>query len=154
MHGGYLDQVEAISMKVFFIIKFSDVQLSIRVLVTLCRPIGILTTKGKFLSDNSMSGWSSDPNEISTLDHLILLLGTIRWARLISRWSFFPCVLEAMDMLPLKMMLISLISSSPSESTRRRSTHRGSCGTGTGGGGIFFRSRKILHSSRSCPTVR
>jgi hypothetical protein len=77
MHGGYLDQVEAISMKVFFIIKFSDVQLSIRVLVTSCRPIGILTTKGKFLSDNSMSGWSSDPNEISTLDHLILLLGTI-----------------------------------------------------------------------------
>jgi hypothetical protein len=30
----------------------------------------------------------------------------------------------------------------------------GSCGAGAAGGSIFFRSRKVLHSSRSCPTVR
>jgi hypothetical protein len=30
----------------------------------------------------------------------------------------------------------------------------GSCGTGAAAGGIFFRSRKVLHSSRSCPMMR
>jgi hypothetical protein len=32
----------------------------------------------KFLSDSSVSGWSSGPNEMSTLDHIILLPGLIR----------------------------------------------------------------------------
>jgi hypothetical protein len=106
-------------MKVFLIINFSEAPLSIKVLTTLCHPIEILTTKGRFLSDSSMSGWSSGPKEMSASDHLILLPGSIRWTRLILRWSFFPYVLEAMDMLPLKMTLISAICSSPSGSTRR-----------------------------------
>jgi hypothetical protein len=93
-------KLRPISMKVFLIIKFSEAPLSIKVLATLCRSIGILTTKGRFLSDSSISRWSSGPNEMPTLDHLILLSGSIRWARLISHWSFFPYVLEVMDMLP------------------------------------------------------
>jgi hypothetical protein len=93
-------KLRPISMKVFLIIKFSETPLSIKVLATLWRPIEILTMRGRFQSNSSVSGWSSDPNEISASDHLILLPGSIRWARLISRWSFFPCVLEVMDMLP------------------------------------------------------
>jgi hypothetical protein len=106
-------------MKIFLIIKFIEVPLSVNVLATLCRPFGILTTKGRFLLDSSVSGWSSGLNEMSTSDHLIRHPGSICWAKLISRWSFFPRVLEAMDILPLKMTLISSICSSPSESTRR-----------------------------------
>jgi hypothetical protein len=149
-----LAKLRPISMKIFIIIKFSEAPLSIKVFCTLGRPIGILTMKGRFLSDSSVSGWSSGPNEMSTLDHLILLLGSIRWARLISRWSFFPYVLEVMDMFPLKITLISPICSSPSESARHWPTHRGSCGADAAGDGIFFRSKKVLHSSRSCPAVR
>jgi hypothetical protein len=111
-------RLRPISMKVFLIIKFSEAPLLIKVLATLCHPIGISMMKGRFLSDNSMSRWSSDLNEISTSDHLILLPGSICWARLISRWSFFPYILEVMDMLPPKMSLISAICSSPSGSTR------------------------------------
>jgi hypothetical protein len=48
-------KLRPISMKVFLIIKFSEPPLSIKVLVILCRPIGILTMKGRFLSDSSMS---------------------------------------------------------------------------------------------------
>jgi hypothetical protein len=77
-------------MKVFLIIKFSDASLSTKVLATLSHPIGILMMKSRFLSDCSTSGWSSSLNEMSTSDHLILLPGLIRWARMISRWSFFP----------------------------------------------------------------
>jgi hypothetical protein len=106
-------------MKVILIIKFSEAPLSIKVLATLYRSIRILMTKGRFLSDSSVSGWSSSPNEMSVSDHLILLPGSICWARLISRYIFFPYVLEAMDMLPLKMSLISAICSSSSGSTRR-----------------------------------
>jgi hypothetical protein len=50
---------------------------------------------------------SSGPNEMPTLDHFILLSGSIHWARLISCLSFFPYVLEVMDMLPPKTTLIS-----------------------------------------------
>jgi hypothetical protein len=84
--------------------RFNEAPLSIIVLATLCRPIGILMMNGKFLSDSSVIGWSFGPNEISTSDHLILLTG--------------------------------------------------SCGAGGAGGGILLRSRKVLHSSKSCPTVR
>jgi hypothetical protein len=48
-----------ISMKVFLIIKFNEAPLSIKILVNLCHPISILTTKGRLLSDSFMSGWSS-----------------------------------------------------------------------------------------------
>jgi hypothetical protein len=65
-------------MEVFLIIKFSEAQLSIKILVTLWHPIEILTTKGKFLSNSSTSGWSYGLNEMSTLDHLILLPSSIR----------------------------------------------------------------------------
>jgi hypothetical protein len=51
-------------MEVFLIIRFSDAPLLIKVLATLCRPIGILITKSKFPSDSSVSGWSSGPNEM------------------------------------------------------------------------------------------
>jgi hypothetical protein len=71
-------------MKVFLIISFNEAGLSITVLATLCHPIGIVTMKGKFLSDSTVSAWSSSPNEMLISDHLILLLGSIRWARLIS----------------------------------------------------------------------
>jgi hypothetical protein len=60
-------------MKVFLIIRFNEALLSINVLATLCHLIGSLTTNSKFLSDNSVSGWSCGPNEISTSDHLIIL---------------------------------------------------------------------------------
>jgi hypothetical protein len=56
MHRGQLGQLEAHLIKVFLIIKFSKTPLSIKVLATLYRPIGILTTKDRFLSDNSVSG--------------------------------------------------------------------------------------------------
>jgi hypothetical protein len=32
----------------------------------------------KFLSDSSVFGWSYGPNEMSTLDHLIILPGSMR----------------------------------------------------------------------------
>jgi hypothetical protein len=65
-------------MNVLLIKRFNEAPLSIIVLATLCRPIGILTTNGKFLSDSSVIGWSSGPNEISISDHLILLPVSIR----------------------------------------------------------------------------
>jgi hypothetical protein len=71
-------KLRPISMKVFLIIKFSEAPLSIKVLATLCRSIRILMTKGRFLSDNFVSGWSSGPNEMSALDHFILLPGSLR----------------------------------------------------------------------------
>jgi hypothetical protein len=117
--GVNLPKLSPISMKVFLIIKFSEAPLSIKVLTTLCHPIGILTMKGSLLSDSSVSGWSSGLNEMSASDHLILLLGSIHWARLISCWSFFPCVLEVISMLPPNITLISPIYSSLSESVRR-----------------------------------
>jgi hypothetical protein len=43
-------------MKVFLMIRFNEAPLSIRVLVTLCRQISSLNTKGKFLSESSVSG--------------------------------------------------------------------------------------------------
>jgi hypothetical protein len=72
-------------MKIFLIMRFNEAPLSINVLATLCRLIDILTTNGKFLSNSFASWWSSGPNEISTLNHLILLPGLIHWAKLISR---------------------------------------------------------------------
>jgi hypothetical protein len=60
-------------MKVFHMIRFNDAPSSISVLATLCRPIGSLTTKGKYRSDSSVSQWSCGPNEMSTSDHLISL---------------------------------------------------------------------------------
>jgi hypothetical protein len=111
-------KLRPISMKVFLIIKFSEAPLSIRVLSTLWRPIRILTMKGRFLSNSSVSGWSSGSNGTSTSNYLILLPGSIRWARLISRWSFFPCILRTMDMLPPKITLISPICSSSIESAQ------------------------------------
>jgi hypothetical protein len=106
-------------MKVFLIIKFNESPLSINVLATFWRPIEIMTTKGRFFYYSSVSGWSSGLNEVPALDHLILLPGSIRWARLISRWSFFPYAMEVMDLLPPKVTLISPIFSSPSEFARR-----------------------------------
>jgi hypothetical protein len=114
--GVHSSKLRPISTKVFLIIKFSEAPLSIKVLATLWHSIGILTTKGKFLSDSSVNRWSSGLNEMSALGHLILLPGSIHWARLISHWSFFPYVLEAMDILPLKITLISPICSSLTES--------------------------------------
>jgi hypothetical protein len=64
-------------MKIFPIIKFSEAPLSIRVLATLWRPIGVLMMKGRFLSDSSMSEWSYSLNEMSTSDHLIILPGSM-----------------------------------------------------------------------------
>jgi hypothetical protein len=43
-------------MKVFLIKRFNEGPLSINVLATLCRPIGILRTSGRFLSDSSVFG--------------------------------------------------------------------------------------------------
>jgi hypothetical protein len=45
-----------ISMKVFLIMRFNEAPLSINILATLCRPIEILTTSGRFLSDSSVMG--------------------------------------------------------------------------------------------------
>jgi hypothetical protein len=70
-------KLRPISMKVFLIMRFREAPLSINVLATLCHPIGIFTMKGKFLSDSFVSGWSSGPNEILTLDHFIILLGSM-----------------------------------------------------------------------------
>jgi hypothetical protein len=47
------DKLRPISMKVFLIIRFNEAPLSINVLAALCRPIGILTMSGRFLSDSS-----------------------------------------------------------------------------------------------------
>jgi hypothetical protein len=77
MHGVRSAKLRPISMKVFIIIKLSEAPLSIRVLTTLWRPIGILTMKGEFLSDSSVSRWFSGPNEMSISNHLILLPGSI-----------------------------------------------------------------------------
>jgi hypothetical protein len=65
-------------MKVFLMIRFNEVTLSISVLATLCYPIGSLTMNGKFQLDNFVSRWSCGPNEMSTLDHIILLPGSMR----------------------------------------------------------------------------
>jgi hypothetical protein len=111
-------KLRLISMKVFLIMRFNKAPLSINVLATLCHLIGMLTMNDMFLSDSSVSGWSSGPNEISTSDHLILLPGSIHWAMLISHWSFFPCVLEAIDKLLLEIMLIFTICSSLLGSSR------------------------------------
>jgi hypothetical protein len=58
------NNLRPISMKVFLIKRFNEAPLSINVLATLCRPMGILTTSGWFLSDSSMSVLSSGPNEM------------------------------------------------------------------------------------------
>jgi hypothetical protein len=50
------DKLRPISMKIFLIMRFNEALLSINVLATLCRPIGILTTSGKFLPDSSAMG--------------------------------------------------------------------------------------------------
>jgi hypothetical protein len=70
-------KLRPISMNIFFMMRLSEVPLSIRVLATLCRPIGSLITKGKFQLDISVSGWSLCLNEMSILDHFILLSGSI-----------------------------------------------------------------------------
>jgi hypothetical protein len=147
------DKLRLISMKVFLMIRFNEAPLSINVLAILGRPIGNLTMNGKFCSDRSVSRWSSSLNDISTSDHFILLPDSMPWDKLISYSSFFPCVFKAMDMLPPWIMLISPIYSSLPGSTRWCSPHRGSWGTGVAGGGIFLRSRKVLHSFKSCPVV-
>jgi hypothetical protein len=151
MHGVRSVKLRPISINVFLMMRLSEAPLSMRVLATLCRPIRSLTTKGKFRLDNFVVGWSSGPNEMSTLDHFIHRSGSMRWAKLISLSSFFPCVFEAMYKLPPKITLISSIWSSLSVSARWCSTQRGSCAAW--GDGIFLRSRKVLHSSRSCPEV-
>jgi hypothetical protein len=56
MQGVKSAKLKSISMKVFLIMRFNETLLSINVLATLCRPIGILTTNDKFLSDNFVSG--------------------------------------------------------------------------------------------------
>jgi hypothetical protein len=147
------DRLRPISMKVFLMMRFSEAPLSTRVLATLCHPIGSLTTKGKFQLDSFVSGWSSGPNDMSMSAHFILLSGLMRWARLISHSSFFPCVFEAMDILPSKITLISYIWSLLSRSAWWCSPRWGSC-VARGGRDIFLRFRKVLHSFRSRPSVR
>jgi hypothetical protein len=71
-------KLRPILMKVLLIMRFRVTLLSINVFATLCRPIGILTIKGKLLSDSSVSGWSSSLNEMLTSDHFIILPNTIR----------------------------------------------------------------------------
>jgi hypothetical protein len=132
------DRLRPILMKVFLMIRFNEAPLLISVLTTLRCLMGNMTTNGKFLSDNSIFGWSSGLNNISTSDHFIIFPGSMRWAKLISYLSLFPCVFEAMDMLPLKIMLISPIYSSPSGSTQLCSPHRGSWGADATGGDIFL----------------
>jgi hypothetical protein len=56
MQGVKSAKLKSISMKVFLIMRFNEALLSINVLATLYRPIGILTTNDKFLSDNFVSG--------------------------------------------------------------------------------------------------
>jgi hypothetical protein len=55
-------------------------------------------------------------------------------------------------MLPLKITLISSMWSSLSGLARRCSPRCGSCAAGCAG--IFLRSKKVLHSSRSCLVVQ
>jgi hypothetical protein len=55
MHGVKSAKLRLISMKVFLIMRFNEAPLSINVLATLCRLIGILMTNDKFLSDSSVS---------------------------------------------------------------------------------------------------
>jgi hypothetical protein len=61
-------RLRPISIKVFLIIRFKEAPLSINVLATLCRRIGIFTMKGKFPSDTSICGLSFGLNDILTLD--------------------------------------------------------------------------------------
>jgi hypothetical protein len=68
-------------MNVFLIMRLCDTPLSIRVLATLWRLIRILTLRSKLWLESSIPG---GPNEISVSDHFILLLGLMRWAKLIS----------------------------------------------------------------------
>jgi hypothetical protein len=152
--GTRSDRFRTISMKVFLMIRLNEGPLSISVLATLCRPIRNLITNDKFLSDSSVSGWSSGPNDISTSDHFTLLPSSMRWVKLISCSSFFSCVYEVIDRLPSKITFISSICLLPLGSTRRCSPRWGSWGADAAGGGIFLRSRKVLHSSRSCPIMR
>jgi hypothetical protein len=65
-------------MNVFLVMRLRDTPLSTKVMATLWRPIGSLTTKEKFRLDNAVSGWSSGLNEISVSDHFILLSGSMR----------------------------------------------------------------------------
>jgi hypothetical protein len=99
--GTRSDRLRPISMKVFLMIRFIEAPLSINVLVILYCPIGYLTTNGKFLSDSSVSGWSSGLNVISMLDHFIHLLGSMCYAKLISAMlrsaSLAPCCANAMS---------------------------------------------------------
>jgi hypothetical protein len=78
------DNLRPISMKAFLIMRFNEAPLSINVLATLCRPIGILTMSGRFFSDTSVMGCSFGPNVMRSSDHLICLSGSIYWAKLIS----------------------------------------------------------------------
>jgi hypothetical protein len=71
-------RLRPISMKLFLVMRLREAPLSTRVLATLYRPIGSLTTKGKFRLDNVVSGWSSGLNEMSVPDHFILLSGSMR----------------------------------------------------------------------------
>jgi hypothetical protein len=50
------DNLRPISMKAFLIKRFNKAPMSINVLATLCRLIGILTMSDRFLSDSSVSG--------------------------------------------------------------------------------------------------
>jgi hypothetical protein len=101
-----------ISMNVFLMMRLSEAQLSIRVLATLCRPIGSLTMNDKFQLDSSISRRSLGPNEMLVSDHFIHLSGSICWAKLISLLSFFPYAFEVMGMLTPNITLISSIWSS------------------------------------------
>jgi hypothetical protein len=71
-------KLRPISMNVFLIMRLREAPLSINVLATLCHPIDIFTTKGKFLLNSSVSGWSSGPNVILMLDLFIILPGSMR----------------------------------------------------------------------------
>jgi hypothetical protein len=64
-------------MNVFLMMRLSEAQLSIRVLATLCRPIGSLTMNDKFQLDSSISRRSLGPNEMLVSDHFIHLSGSI-----------------------------------------------------------------------------
>jgi hypothetical protein len=71
-------KLRPISMKVFLIKRLREAPQSINVLATLCRPIGIFTMKGKFLSDSSVSRWSSCLNVILKQANLVLDLFSLR----------------------------------------------------------------------------
>jgi hypothetical protein len=68
------DRLRHISMKVFLMIRFNEAPLSISVWSTLCRPIGNLTTNGKFLSHSFISGWSYYPSGLDALSQANLML--------------------------------------------------------------------------------